>query len=105
MSRCQNKIQNKLISAVYPVGALPAPLVRLLQHPDDGDAVLLPGVGQGRHPLGVLQSPARSLVYQHPHKRNVAEPYKHFLKILCSTLALRITFFKGQSFVGLFVGN
>ena len=54
VSRCQNKIQNKLMSAVYPVGALPAPLVRLLQHPDDGDAVLLPGVGQGRHPLCVL---------------------------------------------------
>ena len=54
VSRCKNKIQNKLLSAVYPVGALPAPLVRLLQHPDDGDAVLLPGVGQGRHPLGVL---------------------------------------------------
>ena len=61
-------------SAVDSVGALPAPLVGLLQHPDDGDALLLPRVLQRRHPLGVLQPPAGPLVYQHPHQRDVAKP-------------------------------
>ena len=67
-------IEVGFILAVYPVAALLAPLVSLAQHSNDGDAVLLLGMVTWSHPLGILQPPAGSFIYQHSHQRDVAKP-------------------------------